>query len=235
MTQAAEPRGGRMQTTGAVEMMRRRRSTPRLTDPAPDRDQIESILAAAVTAPDHGRLKPWRFVVFEGDARLAFGDVLAAGYRRRCAAGDTPALESRVETERARLTRAPLVIAVGARIVPGNVTRDSQVCAVAAAVQNLLLAATELGFGTIWRSGAACTDDEVKAALGLLGDDVLLGFLYIGTIVADPPRRTEPSLAGVVRWWSPTPVQPRLGAAASACGGGGADARAGRPVVAWAQ
>jgi nitroreductase len=200
-----------MDTSGVTSTMRRRRSTPRLTDPAPGRDQIEWLLTAAVMAPDHGRLKPWRFVVFEGEARRSFGEVLAAGYRRRCVAGGVAVQPSRVAVERARLTRAPLVIAVGARVTPGNITRDAQVCAVAAAAQNLLLAATDLGYGTMWRSGAACSDGGVKAELGLLSDDVLLGFLYIGTVAADPPPRPEPSLAGVVRWWSPAAEQLPVG------------------------
>jgi nitroreductase len=195
--------GGFMETIGVVAAMRRRRSTPRLAEPGPHRDEIAWLLDAAVTAPDHGRLKPWRFVVFEGDARRAFGDVLAAGYESRCRDRGQPVIEQRVETERGRLMRAPLVLAVGAHITTGNVTRDAQVCAVAAAAQNVLLAATELGYGTMWRSGAACADESVKTALGLLSDDVLLGFLYIGTACVTPPPAPDRSLAGVVRWWRP--------------------------------
>jgi nitroreductase len=218
-----------METSGVVATMRRRRSTPRLAEPAPDRDQLEWLLSAAVTAPDHGRLKPWRFVVFEGEDRLAFGEILAAGYRDRCAAGDVEAVDGRAEVERARLTRAPMVIAVGARITPGNITRDAQVCAVAAATQNLLLAATELGFGTMWRSGAACSDERVKSALGLLGDDVLLGFLYVGTPSTAPPHRPEPSLAGVVRWWHQPPAGDRSHAPMTGPTG------AVRPQLPWAR
>jgi nitroreductase len=182
-----------------LRLIERRRSHSRLTAPGPGRAELDAILAAAMQAPDHGRLRPWQFVVFTGTQREAFGEVLA-----EAAAARTPQITPvALEKERSRLLRAPAVISAAARIREAPISPDEQVAAVAAAVQNMLLAATALGYGSMWRTGVICTDPQVKAALGLGERDRLVGFVYLGTPVDDRlPPRAQPGLDEVVWDWS---------------------------------
>lgn len=188
--------------TDLFEAVAARRSYSVLTTPGPNEQEIERMLTAAVSAPDHGRLRPWRFTLISGDDREAFGEVLAAAARRR----DPSISAGRLSVERQRLLRAPLVIAAGAHLTDRPIGESEQLAAVAAAVQNLLLAATALGYGTIWRTGAAAKDPQVKAALGLRPRDAVVGFVYVGTPFGTPATRPAPSLDGVVtRWTAPQP------------------------------
>jgi nitroreductase len=145
-------------------------------DPVP-RALIEKILAAAVQAPNHHRVRPWRFVVLQGEARNRLGEVMAASLRKR--APDTP--EPALDVERARPLRAPILIAVGVdKPHDPKVVEIENVCATAAAAQNMLLAAHALGLGAMWRTGLAAFDPEVKAFLGFAPDQHVIGFVYIG-------------------------------------------------------
>jgi nitroreductase len=182
-----------------------RRSTGRLTEPAPRGDDLTLILEAAAAAPDHGELRPFRFGVLDGEAKDAFGRVLADAYLARCEAVDATPTPGQLEKERTKLGRAPLVLVVGAVHQRGTaIPWEEQRAAVAAAAQNALLAATALGYGSMWRTGDPAYDPRVKAALGMDEHDELVGFLYLGTPHeggAKPPRR--PSLDGLVHWWRP--------------------------------
>lgn len=105
--------------------------------------------------------------------------------------------------ERTKLGRAPLVVVVGAARQPGDkISWDDQVWAVAAATQNASLAATALGYATIWRTGDPIYDEIVKAELGFAAEDAVVGFLYVGTPAEYKPGRPG-SLDGVVRRWEP--------------------------------
>ncbi|MGL5809062.1 MAG: nitroreductase family protein [Nocardioides sp.] len=160
-----------------LDLIARRHSNSRLRDPGPDLIELDQILTAAMSAPDHRRLRPWRFTVFTGESRREFGGLVAQRL-----AGISPGQDpARLARERDRMLRAPAVVAVGAAIESGSVPAVEQVCAVAAAVQNMLLAATALGYGSIWRTGWVCADDGVKELLGLRPQDYLLGFVYLGT------------------------------------------------------
>jgi nitroreductase len=181
-----------------LEIVAARRSAPRLAAPGPSATELDAMLRAAAAAPDHGRLRPWRFTVFTGPERARFGEVLAEALRRRDPGAEGAALAK----ERRRLERAPTVVAVAAHITACAVTPAEQLAAVHAATQNLLLAATALGYGSMWRTGIACTDPHVRASLGLTPADALVGFVYLGTAPVDPPPRPAPSLDGVVRTWS---------------------------------
>lgn len=178
------------------------RVSPRiLADPAPDDTQIEKMVAAAVAAPDHGRLRPWQFIVLRGEARQRFGAVLAEALRRR----EPDAPQSLLDKERDKPLRAPLIIVAAAKPQESRkIPAIEQIVAVGAAAQNLLLAAHALGFGGMWRTGAPAYDASVKRALGLDEQDTIVGFLYLGTPVGDapPPRRMEPRLA-ITEWTAP--------------------------------
>ena len=156
-----------------------------LADPGPEGERLERILAAGASAPDHGRLRPWRFIVIRGDARHRLGEVFAEALRRR----QPDAADSALEQERNRPLRAPLVIAVAARLDPqhAKIPEVEQILSTGAAVQNILLAAHAQGFGAKWLTGANAYDEHVKAALGLAADDRLVGFVHIGTVAGAPP------------------------------------------------
>jgi len=164
---------------------------------------MRTILRAAAAAPDHERLRPFRFTILEGAAKDAFGLVLADAYDSRCAAAGTEPVSAKREKERTKLGRAPLVLTVSALRQPSAVVPwEEQLAAAAAAAQNACLAATALGYGSMWRTGDPSYDPSVKAALGLGGDDAIVGWLYLGSYrdgVA--PHPNEPDLAGLLLPW----------------------------------
>lgn len=184
-----------------------RRSIGRLVAPAPEGDDLDAILGAGAVAPDHGELRPFRFHVLRGAGLDAFGAVLEAAYLARCAAADDAAVPAKARKERTKLGRAPLVIIVSAvHVESDKIPWLEQQQAAAAACQNILLAATALGYGSMWRTGDPVYDELVKGALGLQPQDAIAGFLYLGTVpdnakVVRPPRR--PDLTGLVTEWAP--------------------------------
>ncbi|MBW3557514.1 MAG: nitroreductase [Actinobacteria bacterium] len=193
-----------------LDLLFRRRSISRLTEPAPSEEELRTILKAAAAAPDHGELRPWRFVVLRGPAKDAFGEVLARAYLRRVEAAGGQPVPSKLEKDRTKLRRAPVVVVVGAvhRDDP-RIPWDDQVGAAYAAAQNALLAATALGYGSMWRTGDIVSDPYVKRALGLSENDGIAGFLYFGTPHDNawkPPR--DPDLTGLVEEWQPPAPTP---------------------------
>ncbi len=184
------------------ENLAARRSCSELIGPGPDEQQTLMLLRAAVTAPDYGRLAPWRFAVLREPGRQALGRALAELERRRCAATGRASEPERPARAAAKADRAPLVIVTAARRQPSSkIPWEDQIAAVAAATQNLLLAATALGFGSMWRTGPAARDPDVRTAVGLEPDDHIVGFVYLGAIPPDTrpsPRSTD--LNGLVTW-----------------------------------
>lgn len=181
---------------GAVANLFARRSIPRLVDPGPDEDEMRLLLSAAIAAPDHGEARPWRFVVFRGEQRQRFGAVLEAAARARASEDGIELDDERADKERRRFLRAPVVVAVVCRMQARRVRQDEQRDAVAAATQNLLLAATARGWGSVWRTGDAAVSPMVRSALGLAPDDAIVAFVYLGTVPADgalPPRPLDPT------------------------------------------
>jgi nitroreductase len=185
----------------ALEALTTRASPAALTDPAPDEEALDRMLRAAMRAPDHGRLRPWRFIIVAGEARMALGNMLADALRRR----HPNAVDAALAKERTKPLRAPLIVVVAAtprehRSVPAI----EQVISAGAAAQNILVAAHALGYGGFWRTGAPAYDVSVKRALGLRADDAIVGFLYLGT----PDATASPSPvvdidAHVARWTGP--------------------------------
>jgi len=173
-----------------------RSSSIKLTEPGPTREQIERILSAAVRAPDHGKLAPWRFVVLDGAARAVLGDAMAQALMAMMPA----ASETQLAAERSKPFRAPTIIAVAAHLTHGHKVPDhEQIQAVAAAVQNMFLATHALGLGAMWKTGKPAETDLVKQALGFDTDDVIVAFLYVGTNAVAGPRRAA-NTEGLVRW-----------------------------------
>ena len=186
-----------------LDAIRARRSIGRLVEPAPSEAELRTILEAAAAAPDHGELRPFRFTVLRGGGLVAFGRVLEDAYRARCGGGVID--EAVAAKERTKLGRAPVVVVVGVAHQPSKkVPFVEQVAAAAAATQNAALAATALGYGSMWRTGDPAYDRTVLAALGLGPDDAVVGFLYLGTIGPDagkPPKSV--SLDGLVTEYRP--------------------------------
>jgi nitroreductase len=178
----------------ALELLRTRHSAARLSEPAPCAEAIEAMLESAGRAPDHGRLQPWRLILFEGDARVGLGEILAAGLSRR-----NPLAESEsLRRERDRALRAPLVIVVATRCDrSARIPVIEQMVSAGAAAHSLMPAAFALGCGATWPTGDAAYDETVKHALGIGRDDVIVGFIYVGTEVGGAPSR--PRRTGAVR------------------------------------
>jgi len=164
----------------AVDLLLTRNSAARLTGPAPQGEARLQIFQAALRAPDHARLRPWRFLVIEGEARHRFGEVMASA----AAAGD-PALEREaLDKTAAKALRAPMIVAVVARLqAHPKVPEVEQVLSAGCAAMNMLLACQALGFGAIWRSGTLMYSEQMHRGLGLEpGREKLVGFLYMGTM-----------------------------------------------------
>jgi len=157
-----------------------RASAARLTAPGPSPSDLARILAAAGRAPDHGRMKPWQLVVLEGSARERFAAAAAEAKRRRTASMS----EEQFAAERAKMLSSPTLVVVGCTVRENpKVPEIEQVIAAGAAAQNLFLAAHDLGYGVMWKTGAAAYDPDVKAALGLRTTDHIVGIMHLGTRV----------------------------------------------------
>ena len=177
------------QAMDALTALKTRVSPLKLAEPGPTAEALEAMFAAAVAAPDHGRLRPWRFLIFDGAARERFGTLLEQSLLRR----EPEAPAAKRDAERKKAERAPLIIVAAATVKDdAKIPAVEQIVAVGAAAQNLLVAAHALGYGGFWRTGAAAYDAVFKRELGLAESDAIVGFLYVGS-VATPgqPRRSE--------------------------------------------
>ena len=171
----------------------------KLVSPGPTAAELEQILTIAARVPDHKKLAPWRFIVFEGEAREKFGHVIAEA----CQAEDTdPPSPVRLELERKRFLRAPLVVAVVSRAIskPGAPEWE-QVLSAGAAAFSLCLAANAMGYGTNWVTEWIAYSPRIRVALGLAAHERVAGFVYIGTAPDKPEERDRPNLADIVSRW----------------------------------
>ncbi len=181
----------------ALELLKTRRSIKpvELAGPAPSSAEIATLLTIASRVPDHGKLVPWRFIIiFEGAARLAAGDAIAAAFCAR----HPQAKPEHIEAERARLARAPLVIAVVSRAAPHvKIPEWEQVLSAGAAAMSLVLAAHALGYAASWITEWYAYDRGVLAALGLNDNERIAGFVHIGRPSTPPEDRPRPPLDAI--------------------------------------
>ncbi len=180
-----------------LAMLARRRSVPppALAAPGPTAAQRDELLALAARVPDHGKLAPWRFVLFEGEARERAGVVLAEVLR----AADPATSEKRLEIERKRLMQAPLVVAVVSRAAPHvKIPEWEQVLSVGAVCMNLTIAANAMGFATSWLTEWMAYDAAARAALGLAEHERIAGFIYVGTPTTVIEDRVRPVMSEIV-------------------------------------
>jgi len=184
-----------------LEAIHTRQSIGRVKpDPVP-RELIEKLLSAAVQAPNHYKVRPWRFVVLTGMGREKLGDVMAQVFLEKFPDLPPDMLSTALEKERSKPLRSPVLIAVGVdKPSESKVIEIENVCAAAAACQNLLLAAHASGLAAKWRTGDAARDPQIKQFLGFEPDQHLIAFLYIGYPEFELPPVERPSFEERTIW-----------------------------------
>ena len=181
----------------AIELLKTRRSVkPReMTPPGPSAAELETILTIGARVPDHGKLAPWRFIVFEGDARVRAGEIIAQVFARK----NPNASAAEIDIEKRRLTDAPTVIGVVSFTRPHpKVPAWEQELSAGASTMNMVTAATALGYGACWLTGWFAFDRDVLEGLGLKPDEKFAGFIHIGTPSKPSEDRPRPTLSHIV-------------------------------------
>ncbi|MBB3951322.1 nitroreductase family protein [Aureimonas jatrophae] len=177
----------------AQTLLSTRRSVPipALRAPAPEGAELDDILVEAMRVPDHGKLAPWRFILFRGDGARKMGQKLADVAERR----EGTLGEGRRAYEETRFTRAPLVVGVVSTAKPHfKIPEWEQVLSVGAATMNLIHAAHARGYGANWITEWVAYDDDAKAIMGIKADEKVAGFVYIGTVSERPSDRPRPAI-----------------------------------------
>jgi nitroreductase len=181
----------------ALDLLKTRRSVKplELAEPGPSPAEVETILTIASRVPDHGKLTPWRFIVFEGAARLAAGEKIAAAF----AAKYPESAADQIAFERNRLARAPLVIAVVSRAAEHKkIPEWEQVLSAGAAAMSLVFAAHALGYAANWITEWYAYDRRVLEMLGVGAQERVAGFIHIGSPAHPPEDRPRPPLGEIV-------------------------------------
>lgn len=182
-----------------IDYLATRRSVPafQMCEPGPSTAELEQILTLAVRVPDHGKLAPWRFVVYRGAARAKIGEALLT-----MALGKNPALsEEMIAVERARFTRAPVVIGVISTAGPHvKIPEWEQLMSAGAVCLNLLMAANALGYVSNWLTEWFAYDEGAHPLLGIKPGEKVAGFIHIGSTTFPITERPRPALGDVVTW-----------------------------------
>ncbi|WP_191488593.1 nitroreductase family protein [Pseudomonas sp. FEN] len=183
----------------ALDNLLNRVSAPRLLDPAPTQAQRDILFAAALRAPDHGQLRPWRFLTVEGAAREQLGSLLAEAMRLQ--GGEVT--QAALDKAHAMPLRAPLVIVVVARVQEHfKVPKSEQLLAAGCAAHAILLAAHAQGIGAVWRTGELSYSPHVAKGLGLGEGEEVIAFLYLGTPQNELRQPPKVDLTEFVSAWS---------------------------------
>lgn len=184
-----------------IEFIKRRRSIGKMTAQVPTREQIERVLEAAIHAPNHHKAEPWRFFVLAGSARAEMGAIMAESLAQRMSDTTSEKAQASLAKERHKPLRSPVLIVVASEHpTQANVVDIENVEATSAAVQNMLLAAEELGLAAMWRTGDAAYNPKIKQWLGLASDDHIVAILYLGYAAITLPER-EPIPAEEKTTW----------------------------------
>lgn len=184
----------------ALQALHTRVSSPRLVDPAPQGQVLDNIFRAALRAADHGNLRPWRFLVVEGEDRQALGRVF-----EQAALSDDQNLD---ETQRERFLKMPLrapmvVIAIAVCEQHPKVPESEQLIAAGSSVQNMLNAAYAQGVGAYWRTGAMAYHAKVFEGLGLASNEKIVGFVYLGSVEGRDKPLPELKVEDFFAAWPP--------------------------------
>ena len=195
----ANSHGNRMPE--ALNLLKTRRSVKpiELAGPGPTAAEIDALLTVASRVPDHGKLTPWRFIVFEGDARTKASRIIGDAFRER----RPDATSDQVAVESARLARAPLVIAVVSRAAPHvKIPEWEQIMSAGASATSLVMAAHAIGYAANWLTEWYAYDRKVLDALGLAPNERIAGFVHIGRATKPPEDRPRPPLNEIVTRFS---------------------------------
>ncbi|WP_432784918.1 Putative NAD(P)H nitroreductase YdjA [Oligella sp. MSHR50489EDL] len=189
--------------TSAIDLLLKRNSMKLVQAPGPSDEELAQILRAAMTAPDHGALRPWRFKVIRGqEAIQTFAD-LSYKYRQ---ASDMPFTEEKLAASKAWLADVPLVIAVAAQInheVIEKIDEVEQLLATGAAMTQILNACHFLGYGAFWSTGIATYIEDFQAAIGFDPLDYrFMGFIAIGTPKMAIPQKERPNYQDFTEEWN---------------------------------
>ena len=183
----------------ALELLLSRDSAVRLQEPGPSSEELDTIFKSALRAPDHGLLRPWRFIVITKDKRERFGEVMAELLKLN----KPDATPEMLAGQRQKALRSPVIVVAVARTIQTekNIPAVEQLLSAGAATQNIMLATHALGYGAMWSTGWPAYDAKVKQALGLEPGDAIAGFIYIGTRTGGSKTIPRPVPADYVATW----------------------------------
>lgn len=183
----------------AIELLLKRVSVPRLQEPAPTTEQLGVMLRAALRAPDHGQLRPWRFLTIEGDNRAQLGELFVQGLLST----EPDVSAEQIEKTRCMPMRAPMLLVVIASVSEGSkIPAHEQLLAAGCAAHGILLAAHAQGVGAVWRTGAMAEIAAIDAGLGLQDNEQIVAYIYLGTPINSLRNPPELDPADFVRSWS---------------------------------
>ncbi|WP_264815329.1 nitroreductase family protein, partial [Acidomonas methanolica] len=174
-----------------------------LAEPAPDKHQIAAILSAGLRAPDHGKLRPWRYVVIKGKRRAQFAELVVRAMR----AVEPDISEKKIEKRFHRFSEMPMTVVLGMHLEEsGKIPVSEQEASVAAGAMNVLNALHAEGFGGMWVSGDYMNEPEFRSALGLGDSDRIAGFIFVGTPTKTPHMPRRPEIEDYMAFWTGEPV-----------------------------
>ena len=186
----------------AADRIRERRSVRAadIVEPGPSESEINEMLEIASRVPDHGKLGPWRFLIFDGDSRQKFGELL----RSQFAKTNPDSSEAILEREYSRFMRAPTIIGVISKVDPASrIPEWEQILSSGAVCQNLLVGASLMGFAAQWLTEWYAYDEVIAKSLGLIENERVSGFIYIGSATEKPTERARPDLQSRISKWCP--------------------------------
>lgn len=186
-----------------LDFLLSRASTEHLVAPAPSKEKIAEILAAGLRAPDHGKMRPWRYVVIKGKHRSEFAELVV----KAMLAADPDVPAKKIEKRRQRFSDMPMVIALGMHLeLDGKIPVIEQEMSAAAGAMNVLNALNAEGFGGFWVTGEFSDQPDFLAALGFEAPHRLAGFLFVGTPEKGKPHAKRPDVENYMAFWKGEPV-----------------------------
>jgi nitroreductase len=173
-----------------------------LSGPGPTQAELQTLLRIGVRVPDHGKLTPWRFIVFQGEARERAGDIVAAAFAKR----EPDAEATRIAAERKRMTMAPLIIGVVSRAAPHvKIPEWEQTLSAGAVCMNILIAAKAMGYCGAWLTNWFSYDRDVLSQFGVAENERMAGFIHLGHAETIPEDRPRPALENIVTYFGGEP------------------------------
>ena len=186
-----------------IELLCKRVSSPRLVEPSPNKKELEQVFQSALRAPDHMMLRPWRYMVIEGDARDKLGQLFLSASECVARENNETLDDFKIEKLKSMPLRAPtIVVAVASMKEHPKVPELEQLLSCGVGVGYMLVALQALGYGGIWRTGDLAFNDEVRKSLGLKEAETIIGFLYLGTPAGELKSVPELNVDDFVETWT---------------------------------